>query len=310
MQTEFLERHLSACRLCPRSCGVNRLKGERGFCDAGAELKVARAALHHWEEPCLSGTRGSGTVFFSHCTLKCVFCQNYDISTRQEGASISISRLSEIFLELQEQGAKNINLVTPTHYVPQIILAVQDARDKGLCLPIVYNSSGYELPETIALLRGTVDIYLPDLKYSDDNYAKRYSHAPNYLHFALQSISAMTEQAGEAEFDENGMMKRGVIIRHLMLPGLIEDSKSIISLVAEKFSSQSYLSLMNQYTPLPHVALYPELNQRLDPLDYDDAVSYAVSKGIFNGFIQEDETASESFIPSFHGEGVLKEEVL
>lgn len=305
MDKRFLEEHLSHCTLCPRKCGVNRLSGETGFCGASDTVRVARAALHFWEEPCLSGEAGSGTVFFSFCTLKCVFCQNYEISTCRRGVDISLERLSEIFLELQEQGALNINLVTPTHYIPQIVCAVRHARQHGLVLPIVYNSSGYETPESIRLLEGMVDIYLPDFKYVDDGLARNYSHAPNYAQYALDSITAMVEQVGAAQFDAHGIMKKGVLVRHLLLPEQIDDTKRVIQTVAERFGDRVYLSLMNQYTPLAHVKRYPELDRTLDPLDYRDAVSYALSKGIRQGFVQEDETAKESFIPHFDGEGVV-----
>lgn len=305
MDKRFLEEHLSHCTLCPRKCGVNRLNGETGFCGALDTVRVARAALHFWEEPCLSGEAGSGTVFFSFCTLKCVFCQNYEISTCRRGVDISLERLSEIFLELQAQGALNINLVTPTHYIPQIVCAVRHARKNGLTLPIVYNSSGYETPESIRLLDGIVDIYLPDFKYADDDLAKKYSHAPNYAQYALDSITAMVEQVGTAQFDAHGIMKKGVLVRHLLLPEQIDDTKRVIQTVAERFGDRVYLSLMNQYTPLAHVKRFPELDRTLDPLDYKDAVSYALSKGIRQGFVQEDETAKESFIPHFDGEGVV-----
>lgn len=301
----FLEEHLSHCTLCPRKCGVNRLSGETGFCGASDTVRVARAALHFWEEPCLSGEAGSGTVFFSFCTLKCVFCQNYEISTCRRGVDISLERLSEIFLELQEQGALNINLVTPTHYIPQIVCAVRHARQHGLVLPIVYNSSGYETPESIRLLEGIVDIYLPDFKYVDDGLARNYSHAPNYAQYALDSITAMVEQVGAAQFDAHGIMKKGVLVRHLLLPEQIDDTKRVIQTIAQRFGDRVYLSLMNQYTPLAHVKRFPELDRTLDPLDYRDAVSYALSKGIRQGFVQEDETAKESFIPHFDGEGVV-----
>lgn len=303
-EQEFLKEHLSCCRLCPRQCGVNRMEGETGFCGAGREVRAGRAALHYWEEPCLSGETGSGTVFFSHCTLQCVYCQNYDISTRREGREISIGQLAQVFLKLQDQGAWNINLVTPTHYVPQIILAVRRAREKGLCLPVVYNTSGYETVETIRLLKGTVDIYLPDFKYAGPQWAKRYSRAEDYPSRAVLAVQEMVEQVGEPVFEDSGRMLRGVIIRHLMLPGLMEDTKQVIQTVHREWGNRVYLSLMNQYTPLPQVRDYPELDCRLDPLDYDDGVSYAVSLGVKNGFVQDGETAKESFIPSFQGEGL------
>lgn len=299
-----MQASMKNCRLCPHHCGANRLSGETGICRAGAEVEAARAALHHWEEPCLSGEHGSGTVFFSHCGLHCVYCQNQQISGGQTGKGSSIGRLSEIFLELQAQNAHNINLVTPTHYVPQIIAAVEAAEQQGLTLPIVYNSSGYETTDTIRLLEGTVDIYLPDLKYYSSQYADRYSNAPDYFSYALRSITEMVRQVGEPVFDGDGILKKGVIIRHLMLPGMLEDSKRIIKAICETFGDSVYLSLMNQYTPLPHVAAYPEINRTLDPGDYEEAIAYALTLGLKNGFIQEEETAKESFIPDFGNQGV------
>ncbi len=295
---------LKSCTLCPRACGVNRLKGERGFCGASDQIKAARAALHFWEEPCLSGELGSGTVFFSHCTLQCIFCQNYQISSCQKGRKISSQRLCEIFLSLEQQGAHNINLVTPTHYIPQILEAVFRAKEQGLTLPIVYNSSGYERKETIALLKGAVDIFLPDFKYMDDEMALKYSHAPDYARYAKESIRQMVEQAGKPEFDENGMMKKGVIIRHLMLPGQLSDTKKIIRWVYETFGDRVYLSLMNQYTPTEQVKGIPELNRTITRKEYDKAIDFALRLGITQGFIQEGGTASESFIPNFDGEGI------
>lgn len=299
----FLKRYLSCCKLCPKNCGVNRFAGERGFCGAGLSIKVARAALHFWEEPCISGDVGSGTVFFSHCTLRCIYCQNYQISTQQVGKEIGIERLCEIFLQLQQQKAANINLVTPTHYIPQICLALQLAKQQGLSIPIVYNSSGYEQIEALNLLDGLIDIYLPDFKYYDNTYAMRFSHAADYRNHTVKAIHEMIKQVKDPIFLD-GMMKKGVIVRHLMLPGLLEDSKQIIKLIRQQFEDHVYLSLMNQYTPLQSVKHIPQLNTRLDPLDYDDAVSYALSLGIHQGFIQESETATESFIPDFDQTGI------
>ena len=301
---QFLTKHLSCCQLCPRRCKVNRMDGVSGFCGATAQIKAGRAGLHFWEEPCLSGKSGSGTVFFSHCTLRCVFCQNHQISNQNQGIVISVSRLSEIFLELQQQGAVNINLVTPTHYLPQILLALKQAKEQGLSVPIVYNSSGYERVETVMLLKDWVDIYLPDMKYYDPNLSEKYSYTKDYFEQTHLAIAQMILQAGAPTFDQNGIMQSGVILRHLMLPGHLEDSKRIIRFIGEHFKDQVYLSLMNQYTPLPQAAAFPQLNQKLDPLDYDDAISYAISLGIHQGFIQEEETASESFIPDFDGTGL------
>lgn len=292
--------YLKACKLCPRECGVNRLNGQKGFCKAGDKVDIARAALHHWEEPCLSGDRGSGTVFFSHCTLQCVFCQNHEISTGGKGKAISIEELATIFLSLQSKGAHNINLVTPTHYVVQIIEALKLAREKGLHLPIVYNSSGYEKVETLKLLEGYIDVYLPDFKYFKEKYASKYSKAPDYTYYIKLAIDEMVRQVGEAIFDEHSIMQKGVIIRHLMLPGLLFDSKKIVSYIHQTYGDSVYMSIMNQYTPLEIVKDYPELNQRVSPRHYEYITDYALQIGVENGFIQEGETASESFIPAFN----------
>lgn len=295
---------LESCNMCPRNCGVNRLKDKVGYCGAGKNIRVARAALHYWEEPCISGSIGSGTVFFSFCTLKCAFCQNYNISQCSFGKEITIDRLSEIFLELQGKGALNINLVTPTHYVPQIIEALKIAKEKGLKLPIIYNSSGYEKVETIKLLKGYIDVYLPDIKYFDTKYSMKYSKAKDYFLYAKEAIDEMVNQVGEVKFDKNGIIKKGVIIRHLMLPGLLFDSKKIIDYIHSTYGNKVYISIMNQYTPLEHVKVYPELNKSLNQKHYEALIDYAVSIGVENGFIQEEGTDKESFIPLFNFEGV------
>lgn len=295
---------LRNCRLCPRNCGVNRLEGKLGFCKSGNRVKVARVSLHKWEEPCISGEKGSGTVFFSECNLKCVFCQNNSISHKGVGKEISIGRLSEIFLEQQGRGAHNINLVTPTHFVPQIIESIKIAKKKGLAIPIVYNSSGYESIETIKALEGYIDIYLPDLKYFSDKYAVKYSHAPNYFSAASKAIEEMYSQVSSPRFDEKGMMKKGVIIRHLMLPGLLFDSKKIVDYIYKTFGDNVYISLMNQYTPFNNVEKYPEINKPLNPKHYESLIDYCLSLGIKNAFIQEEGTVSESFIPKFDLRGV------
>lgn len=295
---------LKECKLCPRNCGVNRLENKLGFCKSGAGIKVARVSLHHWEEPCISGEKGSGTVFFSECNLKCVFCQNHTISHSGVGKEISTERLSEIFNEQQERGASNINLVTPTHFIPQIIEAIKLARNNGLTLPIVYNSNGYENLEAIRALKGYIDIYLPDLKYYDDKYAVKYSHAPNYFKIAAKAIEEMYSQVGKPSFDNEGLMKRGVIIRHLMLPGLLFDSKKVIDYIYNTFGDNVYISLMNQYTPVNNVENYPEINKPLNPKHYESLIDYCISLGIKNAFIQEEGTVSESFIPNFDLRGV------
>ena len=299
MQTE------KRCGLCPRECKVDRTQGERGYCGQTAELYVARAALHQWEEPCLSGTIGSGTIFFTGCPLGCVFCQNLEIAAGNVGKKISVKRLAEIFLELQEQGAHNINLVTATHFVPQIAEALSLAKQNGLQIPIVYNTSSYEYVSTLRLLEGLVDIYLPDLKYRNEEWSLRYSHAADYFFYASKAIAEMVRQVGKPVFsEEDGLMKRGVIVRHLALPGKEEDSKEVIRYLYETYGEQIYISIMNQFTPMPGLREYPELNRVLTEQEYSRIVDYAIRLGVEQGYIQEGETAKESFIPSFDCEGV------
>ena len=291
------------CSLCPRMCMADRDK-TTGYCGVKNTLRVARAALHFWEEPCISGEEGSGAVFFTGCNLRCVFCQNHQIARAEQGKEITVERLSEIFLELQAQNANNINLVTATHYVPQVTEALRMAKNQGLNIPIVYNCGGYECVETLKMLEGLVDIYLPDFKYLDEARAKRYSHAENYPQIAKEALAEMVRQQPQPVFDEHGLMKKGVIVRHLMLPGGIKDSKAVVKYLYETYGNQIYVSLMNQYTPLPHVADYPEIDRKLKKFEYDRLVDYAISLGVENGFIQEGETAEESFIPAFTNEGV------
>jgi len=257
-----------------------------------------------WEEPCLSGKEGSGTVFFSGCAVGCVYCQNRNISKALAGKVITVERLAEIFLELQAQGANNINLVTPSHYVPQIIAALDLARPQGLTLPVVYNCGGYEKVETLKLLEGYVDIYLPDFKYMAAEPAVKYSNCRDYFPVAAKAIAEMVRQVKEAAFDERGIMQKGVIVRHLTLPGYLEDSKRIIKYLHETYGDRIYLSIMNQYTPVVRNTAYPELNRRISQEEYEELVDYAIGLGVENGFIQEGETALESFIPEFNGEGV------
>ena len=298
---------LKNCILCPRNCNVDRENGEKGICGQTSDVKVARAALHFWEEPCISGTSGSGAVFFSGCALHCVYCQNQSIANGTAGKNITVERLTEIFLELQDQGANNINLVTPGHFVPQIITALEKAKQQGLILPIVYNTSSYENVETLRMLEGIVDIYLPDFKYMDTALAKKYSHAPDYPMVAKQAIAEMVRQTGTAVFsgeDEDALIKRGTIVRHLQLPGCIEDSKRVIKYLYETYGDTVYISIMSQFTPLAHVADYPELNRKVTEKEYEELVDFAIALGVENGFIQEGETAEESFIPAFDGEGV------
>lgn len=293
------------CILCPRKCNTNRKAGKTGACMVSGKLKVARAALHFWEEPCISGESGSGAVFFSGCALHCVFCQNDKISRGKAGKEIEKERLVQIFLELQEKGANNINLVTPGQYVPHIIWAVEQARNEGLKLPIVYNTSSYEKVDTIKMLEGIVDIYLPDFKYMDSVLAQKYSHAMDYPEIAKAAIAEMVRQQPEPVFnDETELMEKGVIVRQLLLPGLLEDAKAIVRYLYETYGDSIYLSLMSQFTPLPNVEGFPELNRKVTEKEYDEYVDYAIDLGVDKGFIQEGDVAEESFIPDFDCEGV------
>ena len=301
-----LELEMSRCRVCPRKCGADREHGKTGYCKAPSGVAAARAALHFWEEPCISGTTGSGTVFFSGCNLRCVYCQNHHIAEMESGKVISIGRLSDIFLELQAQNANNINLVTPTHFVPQIIRALQSAKEQGMYLPVVYNTGGYERVETLKMLDGLVDIYLPDFKYLNTDHAKKYSMAEDYPEVAKAALAEMVRQAGKPVFDERGIMKHGVIVRHLLLPGCLADGKRVVKYLHETYGNRIYMSLMSQYTPLESLdaAKYPELNRKVPEYAYEKLVDYAISIGVMQAFIQEGDTAKESFIPPFTLEGV------
>jgi len=294
------------CNQCPRKCNKERVEGNTasyGYCQVSVLPKVARAALHFWEEPCISGEEGSGTVFFSGCNLRCVYCQNVEIAAGVRGKEISIERLSKIFLELQEKGANNINLVTPSHYYPQIKEALLLVKEK-LRIPVIANTSSYDSVEVLREMEGLIDIYLADYKYKDSTLAEKYSHAKDYPQVAAEALKEMFRQVGEPEFDERGIMKKGMIIRHLLLPGCSDDSKAALKFLYETFGDSVFISIMNQYTPLPHVEKYTELNRGITQEEYDEIVDYAIELGIENGFIQEGETAEESFIPNFDGEGV------
>lgn len=295
---------LCSCEICPRNCKVNREAGQLGYCRMPGKIFAARAALHMWEEPCISGETGSGTVFFSGCNMRCVFCQNHEIAIGDVGMEISPRRLSEIYLELQEKGAANINLVTPTHYIPQIAESLRAAKVQGLSIPIVYNTGGYEKVESLRLLEGLVDIYLPDCKYYSSELSAAYSHAPDYFEVNQVALQEMYRQVGPACFDDKGMMTRGMIIRHLCLPGQVKDSKKVIHHLYDTFGDNVYLSIMNQYTPLPHVADIPELNRKLTNEEYQRIISYCLRLGVENAFIQEGDAAKESFIPPFTFEGL------
>lgn len=303
MEDENLDL-LKQCSICPRNCRIDRTSGRIGFCKSSDKVKVARVSLHQWEEPCISGENGSGTVFFSGCNLNCVFCQNHDISQEGVGKEITIERLSEIFLEQQLRGANNINLVTPTHYAAQIVEALKIAKKRGLNIPVIYNSNGYEALHTLELLKGLVDVFVPDLKYFKDEYAIRYSKAPHYFSTASKAIGKMVEIAGEIEFDEKGMIQKGVIIRHLMLPGLLFDSKKIVDYIHKTFGDKVYLSLMNQYTPMFKADKYKEINRPLNPSHYDSLIDYCLEIGIKNAFIQDEGTNEKSYVPKFDLRGV------
>ena len=298
----YTERLMGDCTLCPRRCHVNRLQGQRGACGMTAELRIARAALHPWEEPCISGEQGSGTVFFSGCPLQCVYCQNHEIAAGRLGKPCTTEQLAETFLDLQAQHAHNINLVTPTHMMPRILDALQLAKEKGLRIPIVYNTGGYENPETLKLLEGWVDIYLTDFKYMSSALSGAYSHAADYAEMAKPALAEMVRQTGEARFSPDGMMRRGVIVRHLLLPGQTADSKTVVEYLYRTYGDKIWISLMNQYTPLEWVQEDPVLHRRVTQAEYDAVVDYAVELGVENGFTQEGEAASESFIPQFEGE--------
>ena len=285
------------CELCARKCGVNRALNERGFCKMSDEIYIVRADLHMWEEPPITAERGSGTVFFSGCSLGCIYCQNRKISRGEVGRCVSTNELSKIFLDLEEKGAHNINLVTPTHYVPSIIEAAAEARKNGLKIPIVYNTGSYETEETIELLRDTVDVWLPDLKYYKPSTANQYSNAENLPEVSRRAIAKMVQIAGDPVFDEEGVMQRGVIVRILLLPGHVAEAKLNVKYLYETYGNKVYVSLMSQYTPSPD--LPSPLNRRVTLAEYDELVAYAEKLGIKNAFIQEREAASESFIPDF-----------
>ncbi|MDO4490205.1 MAG: radical SAM protein [Lachnospiraceae bacterium] len=292
------------CRICPRECGAGREEGKRGVCGVADVILVSRAALHMWEEPCISGERGSGAVFFAGCPLHCVYCQNYEIAGGV-GKVITKQRLAEIFLELQQKGAHNINLVTPTHYSHLLPEVLQMARDQGLCIPIVYNCSGYEKVDTLKKLADFVDIYLADYKYPDPQGAEKYSHAPDYPEIAWAALEEMLRQQPECVFDEEGILQKGVVVRHLLLPGRVKAAKQAVSQLYEAFGDRIYISLMNQYTPFERVGeRYPELSRKVTSREYGRLLDFALELGVENGFFQEGDTAEESFIPVFNGEGV------
>lgn len=292
------------CLLCPRKCGINRSTGQTGVCGVSSEIKVARAALHYWEEPCISGKRGSGAVFFSGCSLHCVFCQNREISDGKEGKVISKERLSDIFMELADKGANNINLVTPGQYIPDIVWAVNDAKSRGMKLPIIYNTSGYENVTELKLLEGIVDVYLPDFKYMDSTLSARYSRAKDYPSVAKQALSEMVRQQPDVVIDDaTGLIQKGVIVRQLLLPGHVNDAKAVLKYLYDTYHDHVYISMMSQFTPIA-LKDYPEINRTVTRREYERLVDYAIEIGITNAFIQEGDVAKDSFIPAFDCEGV------
>lgn len=292
------------CLLCPRKCGINRSTGQTGVCGVSSEIKVARAALHYWEEPCISGKRGSGAVFFSGCSLHCVFCQNREISDGKAGKLISKERLSDIFMELADKGANNINLVTPGQYIPDIVWAVNDAKSRGMKLPIIYNTSGYENVTELKLLEGIVDVYLPDFKYMDSTLSAMYSRAKDYPSVAKQALSEMVRQQPDVVIDDStGLIQKGVIVRQLLLPGHVNDAKAVLKYLYDTYHDHVYISMMSQFTPIA-LKDYPEINRTVTKREYERLVNYALEIGITNAFIQEGDVAKDSFIPAFDCEGV------
>ena len=292
------------CLLCPRKCGINRSTGQTGVCGVSSEIKVARAALHYWEEPCISGKRGSGAVFFSGCSLHCVFCQNREISDGKAGKLISKERLSDIFMELADKGANNINLVTPGQYIPDIVWAVNDAKSRGMKLPIIYNTSGYENVTELKLLEGIVDVYLPDFKYMDSTLSARYSRAKDYPSVAKQALSEMVRQQPDVVIDDaTGLIQKGVLVRQLLLPGHVNDAKAVLKYLYDTYHDHVYISMMSQFTPIA-LKDYPEINRTVTRREYERLVDYALEIGITNAFIQEGDVAKNSFIPAFDCEGV------
>lgn len=297
-----MEELFNKCNLCPRECSVNRNNKELGYCRASNKLKIGGYHLHMWEEPIISGKNGSGTIFFSYCNLRCIYCQNYDISIYDNGEEITIDRFANICLELQDMGAENINLVTPSHYIPLIREGLIMAKDKGLNIPIVYNTSGYEKVDSLRLLDGIIDIYLPDFKYYDDNLGK-FSNINNYFEIADKAIQEMYRQVG-SPIIKKGIMIRGIIVRHLILPHHSDDSKKVVKYLYDKYGDNIYLSIMNQYTPVRRCK-YLELNDRVSKREYDNVIDYAYDIGIRKCFVQDSESQSESFIPVFKGDSFI-----
>ncbi|MBP9988191.1 MAG: radical SAM protein [Ruminococcus sp.] len=283
------------CNACPRKCNIDR-ENKVGVCGTGVKYKLARAALHFWEEPCISGTNGSGTVFFSGCSLKCVYCQNYEISKLCKGKEITEERLVEIFKELEAQGAHNINLVNPTHYAIQLSETLKKYKPS---IPVVYNTGGYDSVETLSLLDGLVDIYLTDIKYVSENISAKYSKAADYFEVASKAVKEMYRQTGKAVFDENNIMQRGTVIRHLVLPGNVSQGMKVLDWIRDNLSYDVIISLMSQYLPCGEAEKYPTINRKLSAREYDMVVDYADKLGFENAYIQELSSSTEDFIPDF-----------
>jgi len=298
----YMKELLNSCTLCPRECKVNRNKGKLGYCKAGNKIKIGGYRLHLWEEPIITGEKGSGTIFFSYCNLGCVYCQNYQISFNNVGEEIRVERFSDICLELQNMKAANINLVTPTHYIPLIKEGLTLAKEKGLKIPIVYNTSSYETVESLKLLEGLIEIYMPDFKYYDNDLGK-YSNVTNYFEIASKAIEEMYRQVGVPKYKDNTLIK-GMIIRHLVLPHHSDDSKKIIKYLYDKYKDNVILSIMNQYTNIKKLK-YKELNDKVTKEEYDSIIDYAIELGIENCFVQEDESQSKSFVPNFKGDKLI-----
>lgn len=290
---------LAHCTLCPRRCGVNRRAGARGFCGAGQEVRVARTMLHRWEEPCLVGAHGAGAVFFAHCTLRCIYCQNHAISHEGSGTEMRTEELAARFLTLQRDGAATLDLVTPTHYTPQILAALTQARAEGLTLPVVWNTSGYETVENITRLAGAVDIYLPDLKYANEESGRLYSAAPDYAAAAWDALAAMVAQVGAVQFAADGQLMRGVLVRHLVLPGHRHESIALVRRLWTAFGDAVQLSLMRQYTPLYRAAEFPPLHRRLTTFEYESVVAAARELGMERVYVQGAEAVGAQYVPDF-----------
>lgn len=295
---------MKKCNICPHYCNVNRKSGETGRCKCNDKLKVALASLHFFEEPCISGTKGSGTVFFSNCNLNCIYCQNYEISQQGKGKEITIEQLAELFLKQQEKGANNINLVTPTSYVNEIIQAIEIARKNGLHLPIIYNTNSYENVEIIQRLNGYIDVYLPDLKYYSDTLSKKYSKVDNYFEIATKAIKEMYKQVGVPVFDEKGLIKKGVIVRHLVLPNHILNTKHILKWIKENLPDNIYVSVMAQYFPTYKAKEDLALSRKLTKKEYKEVQEYLYCLDLPNGYIQELADYEEEYVPDWNQEDI------